>query len=135
MKFCEARWVEDKEVAERALEAWKSVVATVRYRESLCKSKKAKNNKRFDTLVIYHQDLLMAAKLHFFAFIAAILKPFLVLFQTDNPMLPFMYDELSKISKRLIVLMYRKEKIDKVKTVKTKKQLKNKNSEMEEFFN
>ena len=97
MKFCEARWVEDKEVAERALEAWKSVVATVRYWESLCKSKKAKNNKRFDTLVIHHQDLLMAAKLHFFAFIAAILKLFLVLFQTGNPMLPFMYDELSKI--------------------------------------
>ena len=30
--------------------------------------------------------------------------------------------------------MYRKEKIDKAKTVKTKKQLANKNSEMEEFL-
>ena len=34
MKFCETWWIEDKEVAERALEVWKSVVATVRYWES-----------------------------------------------------------------------------------------------------
>ena len=31
IKFCETRWIEDKEVAERALEVWESVVATVRY--------------------------------------------------------------------------------------------------------
>ena len=118
MKFCEPRWIEDKEVAERALEVWESVVATVRYWEGLSKSKKPRNNKSFDCLVIHHQDLLMTAKLHFFAFIAGTLKPCLILFQTDNPMLlPFMYDELSEISRRLIVLMYNKEKIDEAKTV------------------
>ena len=81
--------------------------------------------------------MLITAKLHFFAFIASILKPFLVLFQTDNPMLPFMYEELSKVSKRLIVLMYRKQKINKVKAVsKAMKEewLKNKNNQMEEFL-
>ena len=36
IKFCETRWIEDKEVAERALEVWESVVATVRYWENLC---------------------------------------------------------------------------------------------------
>ena len=91
MKVCETWWVEDKEVAECALEVWKSVVATVRYLESLCKSKKPKN-KSFYTSVIHYQDLLMAAKLHFFAFITGILKLFLVLFQTNNLMLLFMYD-------------------------------------------
>ena len=99
MEFFETRWLEDKEVAERALEVWKSVVANFRYWESLCKSKKPKN-KRFETSVIHYQDLLITAKLLFFAFIAGILKPFLVLFQTDNSILPFIYDELSKISKR-----------------------------------
>ena len=68
IKFCETRWIEDKEVAERALKVWKSVVATVRYWENLCKSKKPKNNNSFDTLVYYYQDLLMTAKLHFFCF-------------------------------------------------------------------
>ena len=91
MKVCETWWVEDKEVAECALEVWKSVVATVRYLESLCKSKKPKN-KSFYTLVIHYQDLLMAAKLHFFAFITGILILFLVLFRTNNLMLLFMYD-------------------------------------------
>ena len=65
IKFCEIGWIEDQEVAERALEVWESVVATVRYWESLCKSKKPKNNNSFDTLVIHYQDLLMTAKLHF----------------------------------------------------------------------
>ena len=55
----------------------------------------------------------MTAKLHFLL----LLLVFLVLFQNDNPVLPFMYDELSKVSKRLIVLMYKKEKIDEAKTV------------------
>ena len=41
----------------------------------------------------------------------------MVLFQTDNPMSPFVYDELSNVSKRLIALMYKKEKIDEAKTV------------------
>ena len=75
----------------------------------------------------------MTAKLHFFAFIAGILKPFLVLFQTDNPMLPFMYNELSKISKHLIVLIYKKEKNDEAKAVsKAMKEdwLKNKNHQI-----
>ena len=79
----------------------------------------------------------MTAKLHFFALIASILKPFLVVFQSDNPMLPFLCDELSNVSKRLIALMYKKEKIDEAKAVsKAMKEdwLKNKNSQMEEFL-
>ena len=110
IRFCETWWIEEKEVPELALEVWESVVATVRYWESFCKSKKPKNNNSFDTVVIHYQDLLITAKLHFFAFIASILKPFLVLFQTDNPMLPFMYDELSKVSRHLIALKYKKGK-------------------------
>ena len=133
MKFCESRWIEDKEAAEYVLEVWESVVATVRYWEGLSKSKKPRNNKSFDYLVIHHQDLLMTAKLHFFAFIAGILKPFLVLFQTDNPMLSFMYDKLSEVLKRLIVLMYKKEKINEAKAMK-EDWLNNKNSQMDEFL-
>ena len=49
IKFCETRWIEDKEVAERALEVWESVVATVRYWESLSKSRSQKNSNSFDT--------------------------------------------------------------------------------------
>ena len=50
-------------------------------------------------------------------------------------MLPSMNDELPKVSKRLIALMYRKEKIDEAKTEVMKEDwLKNKNSQMKEFL-
>ena len=81
LKCFEPRWIEDKEIAERALEVWKSLVATIRYSEGLSKSKKPKSNKRFDCLVNHYQDLLMTATRNFFAFIAGILKPFLVYFK------------------------------------------------------
>ena len=84
IKFCETRWIEDREVAEWALQNWDSVVATVRFWVGLCKSKQPRNNKSYDTLVTHHQDLFMPAKLHIFAFIAGILKPFVVLFQNDK---------------------------------------------------
>ena len=45
MKFCDTRWIEDKEVAERALEVRKSVVANVRHWGSHGKSKRPKNQK------------------------------------------------------------------------------------------
>ena len=60
----------------------------------------------------HHLDLLMPAKLHYFSFIAGILKPYLVVFQSDNPLLPFMFDELSLILFRLLRLVFKKEKVD-----------------------
>ena len=52
-------------------------------------------------------------------------------------MVPFLCDEFSNVSKRLIALMYKKEKIDEAKAVsKAMKEdwLKNKNKQMEEFL-
>ena len=93
LKFCATRWIEDKAVAEQALEVWSSVVSTVKYWQSLCKPKRPQKNKSYDTLVEHHLDLLMPAKLHYFSFIAGIFNPYLVVFQSDNPLLPFMFDE------------------------------------------
>ena len=51
-------------------------------------------------------------------------------------MLPFMYDELSNVSKHLIALMHKKEKTEAKAVSKAMKedQLKNKNKQMEEFL-
>ena len=116
LKFCNARWIEGDVVAQRALKVWDSVVLTVKYWGGLCVSKMPKNNKSYNSLV-KHLDLLIPAKLHFFVFLAGILKPYLVLFQTDAPMLPFMYNELSQILTRLLGLIYRKEKLDEASTL------------------
>ena len=75
LKLCVTRWIEDQKVADQALEVWTSVVATVKYWEGLTKSKQPQNNKSYDTLVEHQHDLLIPAKLHYFSFIAGILKP------------------------------------------------------------
>ena len=42
-------------------------------------------------------DPLVPVKLHFFSFVAGIFEPYLTCFQTDAPIVPFMFDELSAI--------------------------------------
>ena len=96
-KYSTARWTEDQPVADRALDVWPSVVSTVKHWISLSKSKRPKNNKSSGTLVKHHQDLLIPAKCHFFSFIAGILKPYLVIFQSDSPLPSFMFVEISLI--------------------------------------
>lgn len=137
LKFSATRWIEDQQVADRALEVWPSVVATVKYWLGLCKSKQPKNNKNFDILVECHQDLLIPAKFHFFSFVAGILKPYLVVFQSDNPLVPFMFDELSQILYRLLGLVFKKSKIDR--TIKLRRLMKeefltNPSNQLEEYL-
>ena len=64
--------------------------ATVKYWEPLCKSK-GPSMKSYKTLYSNISDLLVPAKLQFFASLANIFKPYLTAFQTDCPMIPFMY--------------------------------------------
>ena len=135
IKFCDTRWIEDEPVANRALEVWPSIVATVKHYEGLCKSARPQN-KSYQTLVANHLDLLVPAKLHFFAFLANIMSPYLVMFQTDAPMLPFMFDELSCIIYRLLRLVYRQKKIDAKKyprELMNEKFLKNDDNKMDEM--
>ena len=48
----------------------------------------------YECLQRHYTDLLVPAKLQFFAFVAGIFEPYLVMFQTDWPMLPFVFAEL-----------------------------------------
>ena len=99
-------------------------MATVRFWVGLFKFKQPRNNKSSDTLVTHHQDLLIPAKSNFFAFIAGMLKSFLVLFQNDQFMLSFMHHEQSKVLTLLLGLVFRKKKLDEAKKItKIKKRL------------
>lgn len=115
--FSETRWIEDEPVADRALQVWTSIIALVKYFEGLCKSRRPQN-KSYETLVSHHTDILVPAKLHFFRFLATILQPYLVMFQTDAPMVAFMFDELSNILYSLLRLVYRKSKLDQHKKLR-----------------
>ena len=135
LKFCAIRWIEDEPVAHRGLEVWSSVVSAVKFWLKLTKSKQPKN-KSFETLLKYYQDPFIPAKLHFFAFTAGILKPYLVIFQTDSPLIPFLFDELSKILNRLVGLVYKKEvaEVVNLRSVMNKEFLLNTNNQLEEFL-
>ena len=118
LRFCDTRWIDDVPVSNRALEIWPSIVAFINHFEGLCKSKRPQNNKSYDRLVTHRLDLLVPSKFHFFSFLARILEPYLIMFQTEMPMIPFMFDELAKILYQLLALIYRKKKLDEMKNLK-----------------
>ena len=80
----------------------------MKYWLSLSVSKRPRYNKSYDTLVTHHKYPLVVARLHFFRYIASILKALLVRFQTDRPMVPFLSEELDSIIRRLLSLFIKK---------------------------
>ena len=104
-------------VAERGLEVWKPLTMVINYWESLRKSTK---NTSYEILVKHYKDPLVPAKLQFFAFVASIFQPYVLIFQTNSPMIPFMFSELEKILNQLIRLVFRKGAIDQASTVSKK---------------
>ena len=109
--------MEDEIVAERGLEVWKPLTMVINYWESLRKSTK---NTSYEILVKHYKDPLVPAKLQFFAFVASIFQPYVLIFQTNSPMIPFMFSELEKIFNQLIRLVFRKGAIDQASTVSKK---------------
>ena len=51
------------------------------------------------------EDPMAPAKLMFFSFVARILQPILVKYQSDKPMVPYMYQNLFKLLRKLIQLI------------------------------
>ena len=56
---------------------------------------------------------LIPAKLKFFCFIAEIIKPFLTKYQTDKPMVPYLYHDIVRIIRRLMQLIVKPGILDK----------------------
>ena len=64
-RFCETYWVDDRPVADHAIEVWPSVVKCVAYWESLSRSRHPQI-KSYERLVECYSDPLVPVKLHFF---------------------------------------------------------------------
>ena len=54
--------------------------------------------------------------MQWFSFIAVILRTYLTIFQTDNPMVPFMRDDLETILNQLLCLIFREDTFEKTGT-------------------
>ena len=91
--YCATRWVEDKKVADRAVEIWPNIKKVVEKWEKLAPSERPKG-KNYQTVLAAIKDNLITAKLNYFSFIASILQPFLTKYESDDPLVPFMYDDV-----------------------------------------
>ena len=92
--------MENAEPAERLLELLPQLVA-------YCSAAKNKtvaepNNQSFKDLVSVLGDPLLKAKLQFFICIGREIQPFLKLYQTDRPMMPFLASDLAGLLRDLL---------------------------------
>ena len=103
-------------MADRAIEVWPSAVKCVAYWESLSRSRRPQI-KSYERHVECYSDPLAPVKLHFFSFAGGIFDPYLTRFQTDVPMVPFMFDELSAMFKTLVGPIFKKDAIDNAQSI------------------
>ena len=92
----------------------------IKHSESLSQSHRA-NNKSYKTLVKHSTDPLMPTKFKFSEYIASVFEPYVTLFQTDAPLIPFMYEQLKEIYDKLLSIIF---KIDSLEQVNISKKLK-----------
>lgn len=116
LKFCSTRWLEDVPVAERAICIWPCVQKYVAATLKLSKSKRP-TCQSYINLCEYVDDPLVLAKLNFFVCIAKVLMPYLELFQTDKPMMPYISDELQKILTNLLNRFVKKSVLDTTRNI------------------
>ena len=115
LHFCKTRWIEDEPVAAQ-LYSCGHIVKVIQYWLSLPVSKQPKDNKSYKILVKHHNDPLMIAKLSFFKYFASILKGFLVQFQSDRPMVPFLAKELDSILRKSMCLFVERKVLTEAST-------------------
>ena len=101
LQFCGHRWLEDKRVAERAVEMWPSLTT---YITEILKKPKSQvpNFSSFSTVKSVVLNKLTTAKLEFFMSIAAAIRPYLQTFHSVGPLLPFITSELETLLRTLM---------------------------------
>lgn len=111
LKFCGHRWLENTDVAQRAMEITPHIRKFV---QGAQKDKNEPTSASYQDVKNCLSDSLLMAKLAFFKSVAAEVEPFLREFQSDSPMVPFLYTSLSQMVRNI---MERFMKIDILKNV------------------
>ena len=115
IRFCATRWVEDEQVAKRAIELWPNIVKVVKHWQSLSKSKCPKNASN-ETLLNHHLDKYVPLKMQFFQNIASHLKGFVEVFQTSKPMVSFLEKSLVDVFQPLLKMVVKPEVLKEADT-------------------
>lgn len=99
LKFCAVRWVENFDVAGRALK----IIPNVRkYVQGVKDHNKVPDCNSYKIVCSALDDKLLPAKLAFFQTIASEVEPFLTRFQSDAPLSPLLYDALLSTLRRIM---------------------------------
>ena len=109
-RFCTTRWVENADVA---LTAYK-MLPHLRLFVTKCEEHNTiPECESYTTISKYVKDKLLGPKLSFYYALASTLEPFLTEFQTDKPMVPFLYKELKNLVHTLMKKVVKPEALDK----------------------
>ena len=111
LSFCATRQVEDQIVADRLLSIWDNVVKVIRFWEKKPKSKQSKC-KSYINVQKACNDIFTVARLNFFSYVAGFFKPFRKSYQSNSPMIPHLYTDLSELVKKNLQLFIRADVIN-----------------------
>lgn len=103
LKFCQIRWVENSIVLKRAIEMLqflRKYVAAV--------EKHPPDSENFFKIKSFLADPLLLPKLEFMLSVSLQLEPFLTIFQSNDPLLPFLYEELHSLLNGLACRFFKK---------------------------
>ena len=116
LSFCATRWIEDRRFADRLIEILTQVVKIVDYWGGLGKKKRPslKSYEHIKTCEL--ADPLIIVKLHFFSYIAGLLESFLKLYQTDYPMIPFVFLDTIAILRTLFTIVVKPDVLEECNT-------------------
>ena len=89
-EFCAHRWVENVPVANRAIEIHNDVVSFVNDVVEKTYGSRPIDTKSFEIVKDAVRDSLLTAKLSCFRSIASVIDSFLIVYQTDKLMIPFL---------------------------------------------
>ena len=98
------RWVENSKVPDRLIDIWRSITNIIKFHQKLLKSKQPKY-KSYKIVCDAAEVQLPYAKLYFFSFVVKIFEPYVVPNQTDKPMMPFIYRDLSALVRKIMQII------------------------------
>lgn len=110
-KFCSVRWTENSSVIKRVLEMMPNLH---KYVKEVSKATGQPDSNNFAIVKQALDDPTLESKLHFSCMVAEELEEFLILFQKNSPLLPFLHEEVFKIMKSLASRIVKKNVMEKI---------------------
>ena len=103
--------MENKKAADRLIEIWDNIKQVCQFWDTLPKQKQPQS-KSYKNVRDALADPFILAKLHFFSYVSAIVEPYLRTYQTEKPMIPFMFKDLKEIVLQLMQLFIKPEVLE-----------------------